>query len=190
MWELLSQMLSRMSLIFTIAFLITRLSIFRQMIHYNLSMAGRLVLILLFGLFGIIGNYTAIVVNPEAHIISNVWNPELQLDNAIADTRNIGIIIGGFLGGRLVGVGASVVAGGERLVMGGVISEASFFTSLIGGALAGLFGWKLRDIGLIRPLRMFLIGFCIFTVQILLIPVFATDHVGALHLISYTGLPI
>src|SRR5699024_1449851 len=35
-----------------------------------------------------------------------------------------------------------------------------------------------------------LIGFCILTVQILLIPVFATDHVGALHLISYTGLPI
>src|SRR5699024_10202726 len=44
--------------------------------------------------------------------------------------------------------------------------------------------------GLIRPLRMFLIGFGILTVQILLIPVFATDHVGALHLISYTGLPI
>ncbi|HIS28283.1 MAG TPA: histidine kinase [Candidatus Avamphibacillus intestinigallinarum] len=190
MWELLSQMLSRMTLIVTIAFLITRLSIFRQMIHYNLSMAGRLVLILLFGLFGIIGNYTAIVVNPEAHIISNVWNPELQLDNAIADTRNIGIIIGGFLGGPLVGIGASVIAGGHRLLMGGFISEASFFTSLIGGALAGLFGWKLRDIGLIRPLRMFLIGFCILTVQILLIPVFATDHVGALHLISYTGLPI
>src|SRR5699024_7922841 len=105
-----------------------RLSIFRQMIHYNLSMAGRLVLILLFGLFGIIGNYTAIVVNPEAHIISNVWNPELQLDNAIADTRNIGISIGGFLGGPLVGIVAAVIAGGHRLLVAGFISVSSFFT--------------------------------------------------------------
>src|SRR5699024_12859396 len=127
MWASLSEMLSRMTLIVTIASLITRLSIFRQMINHNLSMAGRFVLILLFGISGIIGNYTAIVVNPEAHIISNVWNPELQMDNAIADTRNIGIIIGGFLGGPRVRIGAYVIACGGRLLVRDDISEASYF---------------------------------------------------------------
>jgi two-component system LytT family sensor kinase/two-component system sensor histidine kinase LytS len=190
MWDLLSQMLSRMTLIITIAFLITRLSMFRQMIYRNLSIKGIFVMIVLFGLFGVIGNYTAIVVNPEAHVISNLWNPNLQMDNAIADTRNIGIIIGGLIGGPWVGLGSALIAGGHRLIMGGFISEASFITSLVGGGLAGLFGRKLRGTGFIRPLPIFLIGLLILIIQILLIPVFAVKHSTALHLIGYTGIPI
>ncbi|WP_170289704.1 LytS/YhcK type 5TM receptor domain-containing protein [Cytobacillus depressus] len=190
MWDLLSQMLSRMTLIITIAFLFTRLPIFRQMIYRDLNIKGSFVMIMLFGLFGVIGNYTAIVVNPEAHVISNLWNPELQMNNAIADTRNIGIIMGGLVGGPLVGLGSALIAGGHRFFMGGFISEASFIASLVGGGLAGLFGRKLRGIGLIRPLPMLLISILILIIQILLIPLFTTQHITALHLISYTGIPI
>nr|WP_259547634.1 LytS/YhcK type 5TM receptor domain-containing protein [Heyndrickxia oleronia] len=190
MWDLLSQMLSRMTLIITIAFLFTRLPIFRQMIYRDLNIKGSFVMIMLFGLFGVIGNYTAIVVNPDAHVISNLWNPELQMDNAIADTRNIGIIIGGLVGGPIVGLGSALIAGGHRLFMGGFISNASFIASLVGGGLAGLFGRKLRGIGLIRPLPMFLIGLLILTIQILLIPLITSQHMTAFHLISYTGIPI
>jgi two-component system LytT family sensor kinase/two-component system sensor histidine kinase LytS len=190
MLDLLSQMLSRMTLIITIAFLFTRLPIFRQMFYRDLNIKGSLVMIMCFGLFGVIGNYTAIVVDPEANITSNLWNPELQMNNAIADTRNIGIIIGGLVGGPFVGLGTALIAGGHRFLMGGFISDAGFITSLIGGGVAGLFGRKLRGIGLIRPFPIFLIGLLILTIQILLIPVFASQHGRALHLISYTGIPI
>lgn len=190
MWDLLSQMLSRMTLIITIAFLFTRLPIFRQIIYRDLGIRSKLVMIILFGLFGVIGNYTAIVVNPNAHITYNLWNPDLQMDNAIADTRNIGIIIGGLVGGPIVGLGTALIAGGHRLIMGGFISEASFITSLVGGGLAGLLGRKLRAFGLIRPFPMFLIGLFILIIQVLLIPVFAAQHGTALHLIGYTGIPI
>lgn len=190
MWDLLAQMLSRMTLIITIAFLITRLRTFRQMIYRDLDLKDSFVMILLFGLFGVIGNYTAIVVDPEAHVISNIWNPALQMDNAIADTRNIGIIIGGLVGGPLVGLGSALIAGGHRFIMGGFISDATLITSLIGGILAGLFGRKLRKFGLIRPMPMFLSGLLILIIQILLIPLFASEHSTALHLISYTGIPI
>lgn len=190
MWDLLVQMLSRMTLIITIAFLITRLRIFRQMIYRDLNIKDSFIMIMLFGLFGVIGNYTAIVVNPEAHMISNMWNPALETDNAIADTRNIGIIIGGLVGGPVVGLGSALIAGGHRLIMGGFISDATFFTSLIGGGLAGLFGRKLRHLGLMRPLPMFFSGLLILLIQILLIPLFASQHSTALHLISYTGIPI
>ncbi|WP_186321310.1 LytS/YhcK type 5TM receptor domain-containing protein [Bacillus sp. FJAT-22090] len=190
MWDLLAQMLSRMTLIVTIAFLITRLRTFRQIIYRDLNIKDSLIMIMLFGLFGIIGNYTAIVVNPEAHVISNLWNPALQMDNAIADTRNIGIIIGGLVGGPLVGLGSALIAGGHRFIMGGFISDATFIASLIGGGLAGLFGRKLRGFGLIRPLQMFLSGLLILIIQILLIPLIASQHSTAFHLISYTGIPI
>ncbi|WLV25187.1 LytS/YhcK type 5TM receptor domain-containing protein [Aciduricibacillus chroicocephali] len=190
MLDLLAQLLSRMTLIITIAFLITRLSIFRRIIYHHLSIKGSMMLAIIFGLFGIIGNYTAVVVHPETHIISNLWNPHLQTNNAIADTRNIGIIIGGFVGGPIVGIGSALIAGGHRLILGGFISEASFVASIIGGCIAGWFGRKLRFIGLIRPLHMFMIGGFIVTVQILLIPFLAVDHSLALHLIKFTGIPI
>lgn len=191
MWELLSQMLSRMTLIITIAFLITRLSIFRKMIYHRVGVGGLFVLILIFGLFGVVGNYTAIVVEPGTHdIISNIWNPILASNNAVADTRNIGIIIGGFFAGPFVGIGSALIAGGHRLLMGGFISGASFLTSVLGGCIAGWFGFKLRRIGLIRPMYMFLISFVILTIQILAIPLLSTNHMVALKLISFTGLPI
>lgn len=191
MWDLVSQMLSRMTLIITIAFLITRLSIFRKMIYHRVGVSGLFVLILIFGFFGVIGNYTALVVEPgNQAIISNLWNPVLESHNAVADTRNIGIIIGGFFGGPIVGIGASLLAGGHRLLMGGFISAATFWTSVLGGCLAGWFGYRWRGMSLIKPRYMFMTSIVVLTIQILTIPIFATNHIAALKLISFTGLPI
>ena len=54
MWELITQMLSRMTLIITIAFLITRLSIFRKMIYHRVGIGGLFDLIKIFCLIGVI----------------------------------------------------------------------------------------------------------------------------------------
>ncbi|ALF60378.1 LytS/YhcK type 5TM receptor domain-containing protein [Psychrobacter urativorans] len=191
MWELITQMLSRMTLIITIAFLITRLSIFRKMIYYRVGIGDLCILIIIFGMFGVIGNYTALVVEPEnQRIVSSLWNPTLNSHNAVADTRNIGIIIGGFFAGPIVGIGASVIAGGHRLLMGGFISDSIFWISILGGALAGWFGYKRRGMSLIRPKHMFFISIIILTIQIIAVPILTTDHMRALKLISFTGVPI
>lgn len=191
MWELITQMLSRMTLIITIAFLITRLSIFRKMIYHRVGIGGLFVLIIIFGMFGVIGNYTALVVEPgNQTIVSNLWNPTLQSNNALVDTRNIGIIIGGFFAGPIVGLGASLIAGGHRLLMGGFISGSIFWISLLGGGLAGWFGYKRRGMSLIKPKHMFFISIIILTIQIIAIPILNADHMRALKLISFTGLPI
>lgn len=191
MWEILSQMLSRMTLIVTIAFLITRLSIFRKMIYHRVGLVDLLFLTLIFGIFGVIGNYTALVVEPGNHtIVSNLWNPTLESNNAVADTRNIGIIIGGFFAGPIVGIGASLIAGAHRLFMGGFISEPVFWVSILGGALSGWFGYKWRRIGRIKPKYIFFTSMIILTIQILAIPILTVDHSAALKLISFTGPPI
>ncbi|AMN50041.1 LytS/YhcK type 5TM receptor domain-containing protein [Psychrobacter sp. P2G3] len=191
MWEILTQMLSRMTLIITIAFLITRLSIFRKMIYHRVGIVDLFFLTMIFGMFGVIGNYTALVVEPGNHtIISDLWNPTLQSNNAVVDTRNIGIIIGGFFAGPIVGVGASLIAGAHRLLMGGFISSATFWVSILGGCLAGWFGYKWRGVGLIKPKYMFFISIVILTIQILVIPVLTADYTAALTLISFTGPPI
>ena len=191
MWEILLQMLSRMTLIITIAYLITRLPIFRKMIYQRVGIGGLFVLIIIFGMFGVIGNYTALVVEPgNQSVVSNLWNPTLQTNNAVADTRNIGIIIGGFFGGPIVGIGASIIAGGHRLLMGGFISEATLWVSILGGCLAGWFGYKWREMRFIKPKYMFFTSIVILTVQILAIPFIADNHRAAFELISFTGPPI
>lgn len=191
MWELITQMLSRMTLIITIAFLITRLSIFRKMIYHRVGIGGLCILIIIFGMFGVIGNYTALVVEPNNHtIVSNIWNPTLKANNALVDTRNIGIIIGGFFAGPIVGIGASLIAGGHRLLMGGFISGSIFWISILGGALAGWFGYKRRGMSLIKPKHMFFISIIILSIQIIAIPILNADHMRALRLISFTGIPV
>ena len=191
MWELITQMLSRMTLIITIAFLITRLSIFRKMIYHRVGIGGLCLLIIIFGLFGIIGNYTALVIEPGSQtIVSNLWNPILESNNAVADTRNIGIIMGGFFAGPIVGIGAALIAGVHRLLMGGFISSSIFWISILGGVLAGWFGYKRRGMSLIKPKHMFFISIIILTIQIIAVPILTADHMRALTLIRFTGIPI
>lgn len=191
MWEILSQMLSRMTLIVTIAFLITRLSIFRKMIYHRVSIRDLFFLTIIFGMFGVIGNHTALVVEPGSlNIVSNLWNPTLEEYNALIDTRNIGIIIGGFFAGPIVGIGASLIAGAHRLYMGGFIGGSIFWISILGGSLAGWFGYKRRGMSLIKPKYMFFTSIAILTIQILAVPVLTTDHTAALKLISVTGPPV
>lgn len=191
MWEILSQMLSRMTLIVTIAFLITRLSIFRKMIYHRVGVVDLFFLTLIFGMFGVIGNYTALVIETgNQSIVYNFWNPVLDPNNVVADTRNIGVIIGGFFAGPIVGIGAALIAGSHRLYMGGFISEATFWATMLGGCLAGLCGYLWRGMTVIKPRHMFFISIFILSFQILIIPFLSVDRSLAFELIRFTGPPI
>ncbi len=190
MVDLISQLIWRMCMIVTIAFLITRLKLFRQMIYQRLSWKGKLIMILVFGLFGIIGNYTGIEIHPEIPNLPSGEGTDTESFKAIADTRNIGVIIGGLIGGPAVGVGAGVIAGGHRYLLGGFISTATFILTVLGGLAAGFIGRKIPFKEKILPLFILVIGVFILFLQIILVPVFTKSHTIAFLLIKYTGFPI
>lgn len=191
MLDLISQLIWRMCMIVTIAFLITRLNLFRQMIYQYINRKGRLISILIFGLFGIIGNYTGIEINPDlAKIPTGNVDDGLESFKAIADTRNIGVIIGGLIGGPAVGFGAGFIAGGHRYLLGGFINNATFITTILGGLMAGWIGRKITIKERINPPLILLISVVILSLQIILIPVFTGSHQMAYLLIQFTGLPI
>ncbi|MGE8081795.1 LytS/YhcK type 5TM receptor domain-containing protein [Peribacillus loiseleuriae] len=191
MLDLIYQLLWRMCMIVTIAFLITRLNLFRQMIYQRLSWKGKLVMIFVFGLFGIIGNYTGIVIHPDiSKIPYDYWEHNIGPFKAIADTRNIGVIIGGLLGGPAVGFGAGIIAGGHRYLLGGFINTATFFLTVFGGLIAGWMTRKSAYKERIQPSLILMISVCILFMQIILIPVFIESHKVAVLLIKFTGLPI
>lgn len=191
MLDLVYQMMWRMCMIVTISFLITRLNLFRKMINQRLSWKGKSIMIFVFGMFGMVGNYTGIVIHPYASDIPIEYiEQNMEPFTAIADTRNIGVIIGGLFGGPAVGVGAGIVAGGHRYLMGGFINEATFILTVAGGLIAGWVHSKITFKQKLQPTLIFMVSVLILCMQISFIPLFTESHREALLLIKLTGLPI
>lgn len=131
--ELLVAMAERLSVIVTVAFLMTRSRIFRRFISSQLTHRERLTLTILFGFFSIIGTYSGIPIH-----------------GALANSRAVGAVSAGLLGGPLVGLGAGLIAGIHRyLVFGGFTGLACAISTTVEGLLGGIIAiyWleKARD---------------------------------------------
>lgn len=101
MIHLLPLMLERMGIIFIVAFLLSRVKSFRRIINNDQRISGKILLIAVFGIFGVMSNYTGIEINPNA-AAEHTWLLEVEPDSAIANTRILGIGIGALLGGPFV----------------------------------------------------------------------------------------
>ena len=64
----------------------------------------------------------------------------------LANTRVMGVVIGGLLGGPAVGFGAGLIAGIHRLTLGGFTAVACAISTLLAGVAAGYLGKKRQTI--------------------------------------------
>jgi phosphoserine phosphatase RsbU/P len=117
--HLVVDLVRSMAVVIVVAYLFTRTRMYRQVMHHRLQWQGRLALILIFGVFSIWGTLSGI-----------------EIMGGIANTRDLGAALGGLLGGPVVGVGAGIIGGLQRLAMGGYVAVPS----AIGAVLAGLAG--------------------------------------------------
>lgn len=184
---LLLTMLERLGLIVTIAFVLTRFQFFRHMIYKDeLNPKQQYLAILFFGFFGIIGTYTGLALNPETFVLER-WATELTSDEAIANSRVIGVVLAGLLGGYKVGIGAGLVAGIHRFTLGGFTAVACGIASIIAGIVAGAFYKENKH----TKLRMaFLIGALSETIQMVIILLLANPFEKALTLVELIGVPM
>ena len=113
MFQLVPVMLEKVGVIVIVAFLLSKIHSFRQIVQEDHNRFEKLNLIVLFGAFGIISNYTGIEVYGNS-IEQNSWLSEIGTESAIANTRVMGVVIGGLLGGPVVGIGAGLIAGIHR----------------------------------------------------------------------------
>ena len=142
MFELLLTMLERLVIIVTVAFLVTRLPFFRHMIQRNeISRKHQYYAIAFFGLFGIIGTYSGVTFDTNS-LQFNRWAYELYSEEAIANSRVIGIIIAGLLGGYKVGIGAGIISVLHRFSLGGFTAVSCGLSAILAGVLAGYFHKK------------------------------------------------
>ncbi len=189
MIHLLPLMLERVGILIILAFVLSQFKIFRQIIYNRRGRFGSLLLIAVFGLFGVISNYTGIEIH-LSEVVSQSWLNQVDADNAIANTRIMGVSIGGLLGGPLVGLGVGLVAGLHRYPLGGFTALECAISSVLAGVVAGLLGNWYRRHGLIPPWFAALVGMAMQAVEMLLILLFSKPYDDAVMLVQTIGIPM
>lgn len=174
MITLLINLLERLG-IFAIAFiLIMRFDIFKRLMTGKANRYEKLTLSALFGLFGIAGTYMGV-----------------PIQNAIANSRVVGVALGGILGGPLVGFAAGVIAGGHRYLIdiGGFTAAACGVATILEGLVGGLIyhRFKRRPFD---PAAAFMTGVAVETLQMVLLLMLARPFADAVRLVNVIGFPM
>jgi two-component system sensor histidine kinase LytS len=115
-----------LSTILILVFFVGKIPLFQQLFFRKPSNLATLFLAAFFGICGIAGTYG------------------FPVENATANTRAVAVIVGGLVAGPLVGLGAGLVAGLHRLLLGGLTAEAAFVSVVLQGYLAGKYFEKIK----------------------------------------------
>ncbi|MDM5336184.1 sensor histidine kinase [Fictibacillus enclensis] len=190
MLQLLPLMLERAGVLVMVAFLLSRLRSFRQIVHQEHNRKEKMLLILIFGAFGVISNYTGIEIN-NGSIVSQTWQADVDYDAAIANTRIMGVAIGGLLGGPIVGLGVGLIAGLHRLTLGGFTAEACAISTILAGLITGWLGRRFGIIGRNRsPWGAVAVGILMEIIQMGVILLIARPFEAASHLVEVIAIPM
>jgi two-component system, LytTR family, sensor histidine kinase LytS len=187
MFELTITMLERLGIIVTIAFVLTRFPFFRDMVYREqLNRRQQVTALIFFGFFGIIGTYTGLSLSTES-LQFNRWTADLAAEEAIANSRVIGVVLAGLLGGYKVGIGAGLIAGIHRFTLGGFTALACGLASIIAGILSGALHRKNKRVNLKSA---FLVGALAEAIQMLIILLLARPFDRAATLVEIIGVPM
>ncbi|MFD2629844.1 LytS/YhcK type 5TM receptor domain-containing protein [Oceanobacillus kapialis] len=187
MIDLLITMLERVGILVAVAFVVTRFRFFQDMIHQDqLNRKQHYTAILFFGLFGIMGTYYGVALHTGTLGFNSV-TMNLAAEEAIANSRVIGVVIAGLLGGYRVGIGAGLIAGIHRLTLGGFTAVSCSLASVIAGVIAGYFRKKEKYIKLPTA---FLIGALAESIQMLIILLLSRPFEMAWTLVQIIGIPM
>lgn len=169
---LLWEMIERMSVAATLAFLLSQFSVFRRMIYRQGNFGEKAAITIIFGFIGIIGTYAGIPVG-----------------DALANSRVIGIMAAGLIGGPIMGTTAGIIAGGHRYLLGGFTAFSCGISSICEGLLAGLVHRYYRE-KLIPWWIALVTGFVGEVMQMLIILLTAKPYPMARELVDAIGMPM
>ena len=120
-WSMALDLAERLSMVATAAFILSRTPALGRILSRQLTTRDRVLLILVLGGMGIVGTYAGIPIH-----------------GALANSRVVGIMVAGLLGGPLVGAGAGLVAGIHRYYIGGFTAFSCGLAAVVEGTLGGL----------------------------------------------------
>ncbi|MBP1932117.1 sensor histidine kinase [Ammoniphilus resinae] len=187
MWGLLLQLIEETAIIVTIAFVMTRLKIFRLTFQQVPDQRAKILMIAVFGFLDFLSSYTGVVVHQENIPEGFSLTPN---DLSIANTRPTGIVIGGLMGGPLVGLTIGFITAIPRVLNGEFTSMATLSAYLLSGFLAGAIGRHFRRDGRIRPYHAVLLGAFVEVIHMSFVFLFSRPHALAHEMIELIAIPL
>lgn len=173
--EILTTLFNKMGLIIILAVILSKLAIFKRLAtKQDLALAQKLFMAVVFGLFGILGTYFGVAVK-----------------GAIANSRAIGVIAGGLLGGPFVGIGAGILAGLHRwaIDIGGFTAFACAISTIVEGFIGGYAYHVIKNMKHKWIMALF-IGIICELLQMLIILAIAKPFAAALDLVQTIIMPM
>jgi two-component system sensor histidine kinase LytS len=122
------QLYTGLTVVLLFVFLLSRARVFKTiMLRREIKYPEQVLLATFFGIIGILGTYNG-----------------LPVYGAIANNRAVGPIVAGLMAGPVVGLGAGLIAGCHRYMLGGFTAGTSAVSTILEGLLAGFIHHKFR----------------------------------------------
>lgn len=168
-------LLLNIGLLVLIATLLTKLPVVRRMfLDGKHSLSSRVSLALIFGTVSIISTYTGVRAN-----------------GAIVNTRVIGVLAAGLLGGPQVGIGAAIIGGAHRYLfdIGGFTAVSCAISTFVEGLIGAAFSRRFRQ-GKLDNMGVFLITVLAEVGQMVIILLVSKPFSAALELVKIIAFPM
>lgn len=175
MIEILNNIIVNIAILMILGNILPRIAYVREkLFNHHMSYFDKIVFSILFGIIGILATYTGISVN-----------------GAIVNTRVIGVITGGILGGPVVGLFAGIIAGFHRIAFdfGGFTSLSCGISTIVAGLIGGMMYMRIRN-SRHQNMLIFATTFVAEVVQMALIVLIAQPQAAAIELVQIIGIPM
>jgi two-component system, LytTR family, sensor kinase len=170
-------LLQQMSVFLVIAYLFTKSPLFRTFSIGDLRPRQMLGLYSVFSAFSIMGTYFG-----------------LPIQDAIANTRAIGAVLAGFVGGPALGGAVGLTAGIHRYTLGGFTAFSCGVSTTVEGIIGGLFHFYMirtrRQHWLMSPLAAFAVTFLAEVTQMVIILLISKPFAQAVALVQVIAAPM
>ncbi|WP_394145814.1 LytS/YhcK type 5TM receptor domain-containing protein [Vibrio atypicus] len=175
--DLILSLLQQMCVYLVLAYMLSKTPIFLPLLNISNRISHKVSVYILFSLFCIMGTYFG-----------------LQINDAIANTRAIGAVMGGLFGGPVVGFFVGLTGGIHRYTLGGFTDLACTISTtaegLIGGLLHTYLVRKGKSDQLFNPSVVFAITLVAEIVQMVIILIIAKPFDQAYSLVSAIAAPM
>ncbi len=173
--DIFKNLVLNLSMLVIIAQFLTKTTFIKEfMFSYKTDIRSQLAMAVVFGLISILSTYTGTDVN-----------------GAIVNTRVIGVMSGGIIGGPVVGMGAAIIGGLHRYFfdVGGFTSLACAISTFVEGVMAVLCAKHLKRNNW-RKIDIFLIAALAEVFQMMIILLVAKPYAAALETVKIIALPM
>lgn len=170
--NLLLEMLERISLVAVSGYLLTQTAWCRRILNYKMGITGNILTIALFSSMGIVGTYLGVPIS-----------------DAIANSREVIIMLAGLLFGPLTGTATGLITGLHRYSLGGFTAVPCSLSCVLAGLISGFIYLRYRRTR--APWSViFGLGLIVNLLQMAMILIISHPFSQALHLVNMIGIPM